>query len=161
MNHACALSWLVLVQLQPSAPLDIQVLGWMQGRWLSQSGQGWTEEQWSLQGRSLLGVSRSMHGHASTSLELLLLEPDQGDWILRLRMFGPGLDKALRAKDEPLRLKLVEADRAHFKCEGLGPETGTTLVYTLKSPDTLHARISKTRDGKVIWSEEFLFRKVP
>lgn len=160
MNLACVFSLLVM-QTQPAAPMDIQVLDWMQGLWLCQSDQGWTEELWSLKGRSLLGVSRSMKDHVSSSFELFLLEPDQGDWVLRLRMFGPGLDKALRGKDEPLRLKLVEADRAHFKCEGLGPEMGTTLVYTLQSPNTLHARISKAKDGKVVWSEDYYFRKVP
>ena len=139
--------------------LKIENLTWIQGRWISRNAKQIVEEQWSLQGQSLLGVSRTMEAEKSKALEILMLEKKDDDWIMRLRFFGPAIDKASRGKDEPLRLKLVEADHTHFTCIGIGAEEGTTLTYTLKNAQILHAKITKMHDGKIVWGEEFEFVK--
>jgi len=149
-----------LVAPPTPAPANLEALAWLQGRWQAQKGPQVVEEQWSLQGASLLGVSWTLAAGQSRSFEMLLLEKQGDDWVLRLRMFGPALDKATRGKEEPLRLKLVAADATHFRCEGLGPEEGTTLIYERTGPDKMQARIAKTRDGRVLWSESFDFKKV-
>ncbi len=143
----------------PQPAVDLQTLAWLQGRWTEPRKDGIVEEHWSLQGQSLLGVSRTLEGGRSVAFELFTLECDGADWVLRLRMFGPALDKATRGREEPLRLKLVEADVHHFRCEGIGTETGTTLVYELTGPGCLVARITKLRDGKVVWGETYQFTK--
>lgn len=145
----------------PRPAPDPQALVWIQGRWTERRNDQLIEEHWSLAGQSLLGVSRTLAGVRSRTFELFTLERDGEDWVMRLRMFGPALDKATRGKDEPLRLKLVEADARHFRCEGVGSETGTTLVYELESPGRLNARITKTRDGKVVWQERYRFTREP
>ncbi|TXI94617.1 MAG: hypothetical protein E6Q34_04415 [Burkholderiaceae bacterium] len=138
---------------------DVQSLKWLEGRWTSPTQDGVIEEQWSLQGRSLLGVSRTMTGLQSKALELLMLEEIEGKAIMRLRFFGPAMEKALRGKEEPLRLALVEADNQHFVCLGIGSEEGTRLEYRLLTPNTLRAEISKTREGKLVFSERFEFAR--
>lgn len=144
--------------LSQSTP-DLRALAWIQGRWTERRNDELIEEHWSLVEQSLLGVSRTMKEGRSSAFELFTLERDGEDWVMRIRMFGPGLDKATRGKDEPLRLKLVEADTQHFRCEGVGPETGTALVYELSGPGRLTARITKTRDRKVVWSESHQFTR--
>ncbi len=72
---------------------DLQSLKWLEGRWSSITQDGVIEEQWSLQGRSLLGVSRTMRGQQSKALELLMLEEVEGKPIMRLRFFGPAMEK--------------------------------------------------------------------
>ncbi len=145
--------------LQAEAPVDVRALAWMQGRWLGEHGKATFEEQWSLQGQSLLGIARTMEGDRSTFFELFALEKDGEDWVLRLRMFGPALDKALRGKEEPLRLKLVEADAKHFRCEGQDGDAGTVLVYKIAAPGRLEAHLTKTREGKVVHQEDYSFKK--
>ncbi len=154
----CVLILPVLLVQAPTAP-DLSSLAWLQGRWIATKGAETVEEQWSLQGTSLLGVSRTLVGGQSRGVELLMLEKQGPDLVLRLRMFGPALDKAGRGKEEPLRLKLVEADATHFRCEGIGPEAGTVLIYERKGADGLQAHISKTREGKVVWEERFSFQR--
>ncbi len=138
---------------------NLQTLKWLEGRWTSPVKDGVIEEHWSLQGHSLLGVSRTMSGPQSKALELLMLEEIEGKTIMRLRFFGPAMEKALRGKDEPLRLALVEADEQHFVCMGIGSEEGTRLEYRILTPNSMRAEISKMRDGKLVFSEQFEFSR--
>ncbi|MBI3132122.1 MAG: hypothetical protein HYZ13_12435 [Acidobacteria bacterium] len=133
---------------QAPAP-ELKSLAWLQGRWTGAEGPERFEEHWSLQGQSLMGSARTLVGDTTSFIELFILEREGADFVLRIRMFGPALDSALKGKDAPLRLKLTEADSTHFKCEGLGPETGTTLIYRLEAPDRIHASLSKAKDGRV------------
>ncbi len=144
---------------QAPAP-DLQALAWLSGRWMGREGTESFEEQWSLQGESLLGVARTLEKGRSTFVELFALERSGEDWVLRVRMFGPALDRALRGKEEPLRLRLVEVDARHFRCEGLGPDRGTVLTYTLEAPDRILAQLSKTREGQPV-VEAYRFTRVP
>lgn len=150
---------LPVVMAQPPTAPDLSSLAWLQGRWLATKGAETVEEQWSLQGASLLGLSRTLAAGLSQGVELMLLEKQGNDLVLRLRMFGPALDKAGRGKEEPLRLRLVAADATHFRCEGMGPEEGTVLVYTRKGVEGLEAHISKTREGRVVWEDRFVFQR--
>lgn len=160
MHLSLAALFAPILLAQSPAPLELSSLAWLQGRWMATKGPQTVEEQWSLQGQSLLGVSRTLAGGQSRGVELLMLEEQGAELVLRLRMFGPALDKAGRGRDEPLRLKLVAADATHFRCEGIGSEEGTVLVYTRKGTDGLEAHISKTREGKVVWEDRFAFQRI-
>ncbi|MBY0574342.1 MAG: hypothetical protein K2P84_11735 [Undibacterium sp.] len=142
-----------------TSTLEIARLSWLQGTWITTQGKQIIDEHWSLEGQSLLGVSRTMEDEHSRAVEMMMLEKNGQEFIMRLRFFGPAIDKATRGKDQPLRLQLVEADAVHFLCLGIESEEGTRLSYTLTSPTTLHAIISKTKDGKVVWQEEFSFTR--
>lgn len=133
----------------------------MQGRWTGQEGALQFEEQWSLQGDALLGVARVMEQGRSKELELFALEPKDGQYLMRIRMFGPALDTATRGKDAPLQLRLVEADHTHFVCAGIGPEEGTTLTYQRTPQGGLRASIQKVRQGAVVWRQDFAFTRAP
>lgn len=134
-------------------------LAWLQGRWVGEAGEERYEEFWSFQGQSLLGVSRTLKEGRSSFTELFTLEPEGDQWVLRLRMFGEGITQALKGRDEPLRLRLAEADARHVRYEGLGPEAGTTVSYWLEG-DTLHAAVDKVKNGKP-WREAYAFHRAP
>jgi hypothetical protein len=147
-------------QVMAQAPQpELKTLSWLSGRWVGAEGPERFEEAWSLEGQSLLGVARTLKGDRSTFVELFMLEADGADLVLRLRMFGPALDRALRGKEEPLRLKLVAADATHFQCEGLGPEVGTTLTYRLEAPDRLRATLTKVKEGRT-FTQTYAFTRV-
>jgi hypothetical protein len=144
---------------QTTTNITLQKLTWLHGSWSASNEKQTIDEHWSLQGESLLGISRTMEAGKSRAFELLLIEKQGDDFILRLRFFGPAIDKATRGKEEPLRLKVVQADELGLRCEGIDSETGTTLLYTKLSANTMQAQISKVREGKLVWQETYQFRR--
>lgn len=138
---------------------DLQQLRWMTGSWHANNAKQNIDEHWSLQGDSLLGISRTLEGNNSKAFELLLIEAQGEDLILRLRFFGPAIEKATRGKDEPLRLKVIQADAQQLICEGIGNEVGTRLSYTKINAESMQAQIRKTRDGSIVWQEEYAFQR--
>jgi hypothetical protein len=144
---------------QTSTSIALQKLTWLGGSWNASNEKQTIDEHWSLQGESLLGISRTMEAGKSKAFELLLIEKQGDDFVLRLRFFGPSIDKATRGKEEPLRLKVVQADEQGLRCEGIDSETGTTLIYTKLSANTMQAQISKVREGKTVWQESYQFRR--
>ena len=146
---------------QASSDVSIQKLAWMLGSWSAENDQQTIDEQWSLQAESLLGISRTMEAGKSKAFELLLIEKQGDDFILRLRFFGPSIDKATRGKENPLRLKVIQADEQILRCEGIDSELGTSLIYSKLSATTMQAQISKVREGKIVWQESYQFTRVP
>lgn len=139
---------------------DITVLNWLNGRWLAQQAEMQIEEIWSLQGQSLMAISRSLMQGRSQQLELLVLEPAEPGWQFRLRFFGPASEQARRGKDEPLRLQLISADKQHFLAEGIATESGTQLSYRLLDGQSIAAELIKRRDGKILLHQRYHFKKV-
>jgi hypothetical protein len=144
---------------QTTAGISLQKLTWLHGSWSANNEKQTIDEHWSLQAESLLGISRTIEAGKSKAFELLLIEKQGDDFVLRLRFFGPAIDKATRGKDEPLRLKVVQADEQSLRCEGIDSETGTTLTYTKLSANTMQAQISKVREGKMVWQESYQFHR--
>lgn len=142
-----------------NASIDVQNLHWLHGSWQATNARQKIDEHWSLQGDSLLGISRTMEENKSKAFELLLIEKQGEDFILRLRFFGPAIDKATRGKEEPLRLKVVQADAQQLLCEGIATEVGTTLTYTKLNANSIQAQIRKVRDGTVVWQESYTFSR--
>jgi hypothetical protein len=143
------------------AAINLQNLRWIVGDWQSSQGRQTIDEHWSLAGDSLLGISRSIEESRSKTFELLLIEKQDNDYLLRLRFFGPAIEKATRGKDQPLRLKVVQADTEKLLCEGIDAETGTTVTYTKLSPNSMTAQIRKIRDSAVVWQEDYVFKRMP
>lgn len=139
--------------------IELRNLSWLIGSWQATQGQQSIDEHWSLQGDSLLGISRTMEGKQSKAIEILLIEKQAEDYVLRLRFFGPAIDKATRGKDQPLRLRVTQADIQQLQCEGIDSELGTTLTYTKLNKDEIRAHIRKVRDGTIVWQEEYTFSR--
>lgn len=139
--------------------VEIQDLTWMLGSWTAITEKQIIDEHWALQGQSLMGISRTTEADKSKAVELLFIEKQDQDWIVRLRFFGPAIERATRGKDEPLRLKVVHADTTELRCEGIGVEIGTTLTYTKLTTNSMRAEIRKVREGKLVWSETYQFQR--
>jgi hypothetical protein len=60
------------------APLGIEGLAWMSGKWTTEGGGRWTEEQWSApRGGTMLGFSRTGSAEAIGEFEFLRLAEDE------------------------------------------------------------------------------------
>ena len=159
-NPATGLNTEIISSISQTTPsVTLQKITWLQGSWSASNEKQTIDEHWSLQAESLLGISRTMEAGKSKAFELLLIEKQGDDFILRLRFFGPAIDKATRGKDEPLRLKVVQADEQTLRCEGIENEVGTTLTYTKLSATEMQAQISKVREGKLVWQESYQFSR--
>lgn len=67
-------------------------LNWLAGAWLGQRGEDLVEEHWSgVAGGALMGMFRWLHGDAVRFYELLVIEPQDGGLVLRIKHFDPGL----------------------------------------------------------------------
>lgn len=144
---------------EPQARIQILDLTWMLGSWTAVTEKHIIDEHWALQGQSLMGISRTTEAEKSKAVELLFIEKQDEDWIVRLRFFGPAIDHATRGKDEPLRLKVVHASTTELRCEGIGGEIGTKLTYTKLTANSMRAEIRKVREGRLVWSETYQFQR--
>ena len=81
---ACSMRLLVLgigLSLSHAAPAadapTVASLEWLSGRWVSDNGKTWTEENWSSpRGGMLLGNSKQGQGNRTAEFELLRISPD-------------------------------------------------------------------------------------
>lgn len=129
--------------------LTVSDLAWLAGQWQGELNGALIEEHWSTPaGGVIMGMFRwvkpaeegAREGANRIALyELFVLEPDdEGQPVLRLRHFSPGL-VAWEEKDAPMELRLVEAgpNRALFQKQG-GDEA-VRLEYSRPEPDELLA----------------------
>ena len=74
-----AAAWIVLGGCAAAAePAKVGDLSWISGRWMSDDGSKWTEENWSsAKGGVLLGNSKQGSGSETVEYELLRISPDQ------------------------------------------------------------------------------------
>ena len=75
-----AAAWLMLAAFSPGP--NVASLGWLSGAWISETGDRWTEENWSTpRGGMMLGTGRSGRGEATRDWEFMRIAPD-ADGIL-------------------------------------------------------------------------------
>jgi Domain of unknown function (DUF6265) len=151
----------LIAQVPAPKPFTLADLAWMHGDWQGQKGKEHFDEHWHLQGDSMLGVSRTSEAGRSTFFELFVLEATEKDLILRLRMFGPAGERAVRGQNEPLRLKVVELDKEHVVFEGLGKDQGTQVRYQRMGTDGLEAEILKHDAPGKVWRQSYSFKRIP
>ena len=147
----------IAAQPLPAAP---QAPDWLLGTWKGTAAGRVIEERWSRGASGLLGVFRMERGNAAVFLELMVLEPEGTDLVLRIRHFGPGLKTAWEDKDKPVLFRLVLSNGQEARFEGSGPWAGETLRYLRTGTDGLEVTLEKQVDGKPKRST-FRFNRVP
>src|SRR5215207_2128187 len=82
-------------------------LAWFTGVWLGDRAGDHVEEHWSTPaGGAIMGMFRWLHAGQVRFYELMTLESDGAELILRIKHFHPGL-KGWEEKDESVSLVLV------------------------------------------------------
>jgi len=70
-------AWVALGGCAAAEPAKVGDLAWISGRWVSDDGGKWTEENWSsAKGGVLLGNSKQGSGPKAVEYELLRISPD-------------------------------------------------------------------------------------
>lgn len=79
----------LLLMGQAPARQSVDDLAWMSGRWVSEEGGRWTEEQWSApRAGTMIGYSWSGEGVAVREYEYLRLQSGEDDEIVYLAQPG-------------------------------------------------------------------------
>jgi len=129
-------------------PKPVQVISWLDGRWVKAYGDKFMEEHWSNLGGSFIGMCREMVDGQSTFIEIMVIEPEGADTLMRIRHFGPGLKSAREERDKTAVFRLSEFNGKLAVFEGVGPNEGEKLTYRLMSKELLEITAEFMRDGK-------------
>lgn len=140
-------------------PRPVQIISWLDGRWVKAYGDNFMEEHWSNMGGTFVGMCREMKDGDSTFIEIMVIEPDGGDTVMRIRHFGPGLKSAWEEKDKPMTFKLGEHSKKTAVFEGTGVNQGEKIVYSLLAKDILDVTTEFLRDGKKVSETTRMSRK--
>ena len=122
---------LLLMAASPAARVDD--LAWLAGDWVSEEGERWTEESWTLpRGGVMLGHSRSGRGDALREYEFLRIAADAEGMPAYIAQPGGGT---------PVAFRLVRHDAASATFENAAHDYPQRIAY-VRDGDTLTATIS-------------------
>lgn len=128
-------------------PKPVQMISWLDGRWVKAYGENFMEEHWSSLGGSFLGMCREMKDGQTSFIEIMVIEPEGEDTVMRIRHFGPGLKTAWEDKDRTVVLKLGAHDNKSAVFTGTGANEGDRITYKLLAKDILDITTEFVRDG--------------
>ncbi len=122
---ALALLLLALSVAAPALAADapsatVADLAWMTGHWEGATGQGTLEENWVVPtAGTMASLVRSTGNGATTMIELIVIEEEEGSLTLRLQQWNPGFEPRTEG---PQVMRLIElGDRkVVFKNTGEG-----------------------------------------
>ena len=133
-------------------------LEWMTGIWHGKLGANKIEEHWSrAAGGTLMGMFRWLKGNSIWFYELLVIEPDRDQLVIRIKHFNPGL-QGWEEKDQAVSFSLVELDSKKAVFIQQGKPEPVWLIYALEKQDTLITYFEK-EDEPVKEEEIFVFTR--
>jgi hypothetical protein len=151
------------MSLYPTTPLSgvrPANLLWICGGWSGQRGEDPIDEYWSqLQGDILLGMFRWLHAGQLRFSELMSLENEEDDLVLRIKHFDPGL-KGREERDRSMELVLVQRQ----ECEAIFLQRLVAdppwLVYRLE-PDARMLMVHFVREGEeALEADQFRYTRL-
>lgn len=118
---------------QAAPPARVDDLGWMSGRWQSDSAGRWTEESWSApRGGAMLGTSRSGREEVMREFEFLRIQAGQD---------GVPVYHAQPGGRTPVGFRLVASDAASATFENPAHDYPQRIRY-VRTGDAMVATIS-------------------
>ena len=148
----------------PSAPVKatVEQLAWVAGAWTGTLGQRTVEQHWSAPlGGSIIAMYRSIQANKATLYELLAIEQEGENVVLRIKHFSPGPGLVSReAKDESVDQILVKLEERSAVFEGGTPGSPVRITFTSPDPATLNITVARQRDGAPV-STEFKYKRIP
>jgi hypothetical protein len=128
------------MSLLPSDPIlkAVSDLAWFEGRWAGTYKGHQVEEHWSAPALgSAMGMFRWFGDGKVSFYELIVLEEEDGQVVMRIKHFYPGL-KGWEEKDACIELDLVALEGTRATWLKRGDVEGKWLIYE-RSGDTLSA----------------------
>jgi hypothetical protein len=121
-----------------AAPAPAEELGWLSGAWVSETTQGWTEENWtSPRGGMLLGTNRSGEGAKATGYEFMRIACEEE----RCTFYGSPAGQPPVAFRETSRLDVPHKAFHEMVFENTTHDYPTKIVYR-REGDILSGTVS-------------------
>jgi hypothetical protein len=140
----------------PAKITSLAALTWIQGAWRGQTATVIVEERWSgLLGNSMMGMFRYIEGEQTRFFEMMTLEMEGEQAILRIKHFHPGL-VGWEEKDEAVEYVLVSHTIGEAVFLRRNPGDGNWMVYR-RSDDDLTVTFESGTGQKV--EGEFAFTR--
>ncbi|TVQ58935.1 MAG: hypothetical protein EA379_12350 [Phycisphaerales bacterium] len=138
-----------------AAVATLDDFAWLAGSWMNESERTTTEEHWTdVRGGTMLGMFRLTVAGTARMHELILLEQDGDDVVMRLRHFGAGM----RAwEDAPIVFRLTEAAAGVYLFTQ--EDAPTTLEYRRTDEGSLVVTLSKQNDEGAVQRTRFEMRR--
>ena len=138
----------------PAAPSALAPLAWLSGTWVGVEGGTYIEESWSApESDQMLGRFRMLKNGAPQFYELMTLEREGEQTLMRMKHFAPGL-VAMEEKDEAPTYRLAAVTDSEATFENVGTDKVRRIRYQ-RTGDALV--ISLERDAKP--PQQFRFRR--
>src|SRR4029079_14198309 len=155
MRSALAFFALAALAVFAGAPLHaadgpaakIADLAWMSGHWSGSMGpNGTLEENWiQPTAKSIASLVRSTNAVATSLIEVIVVEEENGTLMLRVQQFNPGF---VPRTPSPQVMKLVESAPNKVKFEATGEGGLKTLGYSKPAPDKFVISIETAQGQK-------------
>jgi hypothetical protein len=147
----------------PAAPVKatVEQLAWVAGAWTGTLGQRTVEQHWSAPlGGSIIAMYRSIQADKATLYELLAIEQEGENVVLRIKHFapGPGL-VSQEAKDESVNQTLVKLDNRLAVFEGGTPASPVRITFNSPDSGSLNITVERQRNGAPV-STEFKYTRI-
>jgi Domain of unknown function (DUF6265) len=122
-------------------------LAWMTGHWSGPMGSGGTlEENWiAPTGGSIAALVRGTNGGATSMIELIVIEEENGSLVLRVQQWNPGFAPRSPA---PQVMRLVESAPNKVGFEATGEGGLKRLGYSRPAPDQFVISIETPQGAK-------------
>lgn len=136
-----------------SPPAKIEDLGWLAGAWKGEAMGGEFEETWNRPlGDSMSGLFRLVEGGKTVFSEHMMVMPQDGSLIIRLKHFDAQLH-GWEEKDKTVDFRLLKMDGQTAWFNG--------LTYRLNSPDSMDIFVRMKSPSGEISELHFPAKRVP
>ncbi len=142
------------------AKATVDQLAWVKGAWTGKLGERTVEQHWSAPASgSIIAMYRSIQNNRPTLYELLAIEQQGDNVVLRIKHFSPGAGLVgQEAKDQSIDHTLVQIEGRTAVFEGSGPSP-TRITFTNPDTDTLNITVARQREGKPV-ATEFKYTRI-
>lgn len=146
-------------QTTPSKTGSLSDLNMLEGHWLGTFSGGPIEASWTAPaGDNIVGYIRMMKDNRATLYELFAIEQTDSGPVVLVKHFKPGLI-GVEEKDKSDRYRFISAekDRTLFEKE----DGSIRIIYERRTPTQLVLQRGQPKDGKWVFSDLFVFNRVP
>lgn len=148
-NNCGWLVWLALA-LWPSGvwSATIDDLAWMQGRWIGPMGDAQLEETWLPPTAGTMVAAVRMSGGGKTAMvELIVIEQQGDDLVLRLQQFSPAYEPRFSPAQA---LRMTAQDERSVTFEATGPGGLKRITYTRPEHDRFNIHVLLTEGTELV-----------
>ena len=146
-------------QAQTTKTGTLNDISFLDGRWLGTYNGGPIEASWTAPaGNNIVGFIRMIKGDQPSLYELFAFEQTDKGPVALIKHFKPGMI-SLEEKDVRDRYVFIEAKKNQALFEK--DDISVRIIYELRTQNQLVIQRGKMEDGKWVFVDLFVFKRIP